>query len=324
MTTKAHQATTRTALCILALLCAATAQAAGLDCSKAQSQVDKRICSDADLKAADLKMAAAFEQIRKIVPDKEALATDQRRWLHQVRDRSASNQAVAIAYQGRTAYLEDWFDELERRGKREFSCPFAAAARDQDGCEHLSKCAANSDGSILEAALSRCVQDDESTAIKIFLHPDSSPSSTLVFSKDTYTNGVTWNFPDRNGFAELSVGVGCGSGACATELFRYDPEQRTMYHYHSGIDNLNYSDGYLLEHSGNSRSWEVHAYKVHHQGVRDVVEENMLVIQAEYKDDLSPGTCRFLVYTDQPPYSRTVKPPDDRLYRICPKSGIAP
>lgn len=40
--------------------------------------------------------------------------------------------------------------------------------------------------------------------------------------------------------------------------------------------------------------------------------------------DLGTGVCRFEVYMAKAPYSRPVKPPHDKWYRFCPKSGIAP
>lgn len=74
----------RLALMVLACgLVVTPAAAASFDCAKAETAVEKAICADADLSAADEAMAAAFSAARKALskPASGVVLDNQRRWI---------------------------------------------------------------------------------------------------------------------------------------------------------------------------------------------------------------------------------------------------
>jgi uncharacterized protein YecT (DUF1311 family) len=71
------------AVLALSLPSAAAWGAAGFDCGKAQTSVEKAICANPPLAAADSAMAQAYDALAKAVPaeQKAALLSDQRKWV---------------------------------------------------------------------------------------------------------------------------------------------------------------------------------------------------------------------------------------------------
>lgn len=72
-----------TGIASLALMLAASS-ASAMDCAKAASTLDKRICSDRELKAADAAMSAAYFKLLQSIKDPEihaSLIESQRRWV---------------------------------------------------------------------------------------------------------------------------------------------------------------------------------------------------------------------------------------------------
>jgi uncharacterized protein YecT (DUF1311 family) len=73
------------ALMVLYLCCflghPAGALAAGIDCTKATTPVEKTICADPGLRQADADVAGAFAAALAASPDPAALRADQRQWL---------------------------------------------------------------------------------------------------------------------------------------------------------------------------------------------------------------------------------------------------
>lgn len=57
------------------------AQAAGIDCAKAKTAVEKTICADPKLREADAAVAEAFAEALAASPDAAAVRADQRAWL---------------------------------------------------------------------------------------------------------------------------------------------------------------------------------------------------------------------------------------------------
>lgn len=102
----------------LALLGAAPlATAAGFDCGKAGSPVERKICGDAGLSRLDGQMAQAFSQSRaKAGTQAEALLRDQRNWLGERNDavlqiaQLKTTRYAADLYRQRIAFLEHAFD----------------------------------------------------------------------------------------------------------------------------------------------------------------------------------------------------------------------
>ncbi|WP_052629590.1 lysozyme inhibitor LprI family protein [Pseudoxanthomonas suwonensis] len=83
------------------------------DCARAASPVEKTICGDADLAAADRRMAVLYEALlakQADRTDRTALRREQRRWLRDVRNRCADYDCLVAAYQTRNA-------ELHRRNR---------------------------------------------------------------------------------------------------------------------------------------------------------------------------------------------------------------
>jgi uncharacterized protein YecT (DUF1311 family) len=101
------------ALAALALAATATsASAAGIDCGKAQSAVEKAICAGPKLKAADDAMSTVYDKLHGAadVAGKEALRLSQRRWISQREgcaepDAADITPCIAQSTAGRTAVL---------------------------------------------------------------------------------------------------------------------------------------------------------------------------------------------------------------------------
>lgn len=80
---------------LLLLLSAATpARAAGIDCAKAATPVERMLCADPGLRQADAAVAEAFAAARDAAPDPAALRDAQRQWL---KARNACPDAACLA-----------------------------------------------------------------------------------------------------------------------------------------------------------------------------------------------------------------------------------
>jgi uncharacterized protein len=107
----------------MALLWAASAQAASFDCAKAATAVEKMICADAELSKLDKEMASAHRRARERTADPAGFRAEQRNWL---KFRNSCKDAVCVkqAYQKRLGALREgslsdppicssqWFAEL--------------------------------------------------------------------------------------------------------------------------------------------------------------------------------------------------------------------
>jgi uncharacterized protein len=102
----------------LALLAASPlASAAGFDCGRAATAVERRICGDAGLSRLDSQMTEAFVRARaKAGPQADALSRDQRHWLAERDDavgmatRLEDMKLAAGSYRERIAFLDHLFD----------------------------------------------------------------------------------------------------------------------------------------------------------------------------------------------------------------------
>ncbi len=81
------------------LLTAFIAPAQAFDCAKAQSTVEKAICADQKLKAADDTMAAAYATLRDALngADRKNLAASQRKWLKTREDNCGYQQGSELS-----------------------------------------------------------------------------------------------------------------------------------------------------------------------------------------------------------------------------------
>ena len=119
------------------VLMALTAPAAAFDCGKAQTKVEKAICADPKLKAADDTMSAVYAKLKDTLEghDKDSLRISQLRWIKQregcdydgatdvpecVRDSTAKRKALLTAHPetgpGDGTDLTPWF--VQKEGKK--------------------------------------------------------------------------------------------------------------------------------------------------------------------------------------------------------------
>lgn len=93
-------------LLVLVLAVQATAPcAAGFDCGKAATPLEKTICQDPALNALDEQLAAAYREAGQRCSSVE-LKTEQQRWLKDIRNACRDAACLAAAYQKRLAVLQ--------------------------------------------------------------------------------------------------------------------------------------------------------------------------------------------------------------------------
>ncbi|WP_130471465.1 lysozyme inhibitor LprI family protein [Candidatus Magnetaquicoccus inordinatus] len=80
---------------------------ASFDCGKAQTGIEKLICSDSKLAAADLALGERYSQVRRAAADKEAVQRQQMQWLKQVRNQCSSVQCLLQVYEQRLQEFSD-------------------------------------------------------------------------------------------------------------------------------------------------------------------------------------------------------------------------
>lgn len=94
-----------TLIALAGLVLSCSAQSASFDCPKAQTQVEKLICGDAELSKLDEAMAIAYTQALKNKNQAVAIKQSQKTWLRY--QTILSNPAdLQFAYRNRIAYLE--------------------------------------------------------------------------------------------------------------------------------------------------------------------------------------------------------------------------
>lgn len=95
----------------LALLTAAPAAAGGMNCAKASTPVEKRICGDDELKALDGRLAALYTRALNEGQDPQTLRTMQKNWLAE-RNRCADRDCLFLRHQERIGRLQDYLDAI--------------------------------------------------------------------------------------------------------------------------------------------------------------------------------------------------------------------
>ena len=102
-------------LIALLLLCEALltahVQAAGFDCSKASSFVEKTVCSDRELSNLDDLLATSYKRALSKSSDLNSLKSQQREWIKQGRDQCKDIACIRAAYSKRLAELNTLQDE---------------------------------------------------------------------------------------------------------------------------------------------------------------------------------------------------------------------
>lgn len=92
---------------VLALLGVGAVSAAGFDCNKAQSRVEKTICADAGLSELDEHLARYYEAARRTLAEGAVcLKADQARWLKSVRNVCRDATCLRTAYLNRLSELD--------------------------------------------------------------------------------------------------------------------------------------------------------------------------------------------------------------------------
>jgi len=82
------------------------AHAASFDCGKAQSTVEKMVCTDAELSRLDEEIAKVYGEVLKKFPDEALLKKQQRGWL-KARNRCKDISCLSDYYRGRLAELNE-------------------------------------------------------------------------------------------------------------------------------------------------------------------------------------------------------------------------
>lgn len=90
-----------------ACLLTQTVPAASFDCAKAQTAIEKRVCSDATLSRLDEQLADAYRSAQRRAESRTALRDAQRRWLKQRRDVCTDTACLRAAYLARIEALLD-------------------------------------------------------------------------------------------------------------------------------------------------------------------------------------------------------------------------
>jgi len=84
-----------------------------MDCAKAAQPLDKRICANAGLRAADMRMNASYDGVLKAAPDaaiRDMLVRSQRRWVN------ARNRRLGADYDGHPLAVDELRKAIDRRG----------------------------------------------------------------------------------------------------------------------------------------------------------------------------------------------------------------
>jgi len=101
------------ALVSLALaLTPGAATAASFDCGRATAPIEKRICADPGLSAADSQLGRDFDAALTLSLDPAGLRAGQTEWLTQFRDKAAANDGLAEAYAQRQNELDKTLAQL--------------------------------------------------------------------------------------------------------------------------------------------------------------------------------------------------------------------
>ena len=104
-------------LVLFALLASASCSAAGFNCEKAKSNVEKMICDDEELSHLDKALLSTYQAVLAVAADQGALKTGQKRWLAKVRDRCKDAMCLSQAYDERIYALERiWNDQFVSAG----------------------------------------------------------------------------------------------------------------------------------------------------------------------------------------------------------------
>jgi len=94
-------------LFLLAGVAAHQSGAAGFDCARASTSIERLICTDPELSNLDEQMSVIYGRALALEPKSEKLRSEQRKWLQGVRDKCANSKCLKKTYESRLAALEE-------------------------------------------------------------------------------------------------------------------------------------------------------------------------------------------------------------------------
>ena len=103
-------------------------KAASFDCTKASTNVERKICGSEHLSALDVEMAQTYIKARKL---ESAIRYDQREWLHNTRNRCATEYCLSSVYEERIYELRQKISgTTQEPGSRQLSSDSRVATQD--------------------------------------------------------------------------------------------------------------------------------------------------------------------------------------------------
>ncbi|HEY9162843.1 MAG TPA: hypothetical protein VIS94_17335 [Desulfomonilia bacterium] len=101
----------------LIVLIPAISVAAGFNCERASSSIEKMICGNPDLSLMDESMTAAYKKAVAGASDSAPLSADQKLWLKNTRNACRDVSCLKKAYQERTAELNKWNEPADKNDR---------------------------------------------------------------------------------------------------------------------------------------------------------------------------------------------------------------
>ena len=107
----------KTAIAIGLLACAAIsgAHAAGFDCSKASTNIERRICANPKLDALDTELNSLYKELRSKAAVYPSIKESQVQWIRNERNVAGSEEALIRAYEYRIMDLKNFQAEQKAR-----------------------------------------------------------------------------------------------------------------------------------------------------------------------------------------------------------------
>jgi uncharacterized protein len=171
-----------------------TALAAGIDCSKASTLVERAICTDAQLRTLDDRLDTAYEAAFRAAPEPMELQREQRTWLRVGRDACKNSDCLRSAYESRIRALETRY-----RGFTQQQTPPSAPKCGFSDLALPADYAVLAGGGYRGRALS--VQIDQSgheaTAMDVYVHYTTKPVVLMISAYEPTIWTVKWSSQTR-------------------------------------------------------------------------------------------------------------------------------
>jgi uncharacterized protein len=179
---------------IVLTACPRSAQAGGMDCSKAATLVERAICADAQLRSLDDRLGTAYDAAFRAAPEPMELQREQRTWLRAGRDACKNSECLRSAYESRIRALETRY-----RGYTQQQAVPAAPKCGFDGLTLPADFAVLAGGAYGGRELS--VQIDQSgheaTAMDVYVHYTAKPVVLMLSAYEPTIWTVKWSTQTR-------------------------------------------------------------------------------------------------------------------------------